>query len=167
MRLRVLLAGIASVVPAAAEAQVVQGAPADALALMMADERISTDAGLPEPEPRPAIGFDMRAEAARAHLGGPAVTRLAAFENLVASAPAFEARSLPRDPPLTETEDALDETTAAFAGSYAVREGLKPNPPPRRRALLSGSVVLNLDGKEDTPSLRMGGAAAVLNVLPR
>jgi hypothetical protein len=167
MRLCLLLAGVASVVPAAAEAQVVQGAPADALALMMTDKRISADARRPKPEPRPQIGFDMRAEAARAHLGGPAATRLAAFESLVASAPAFEARSLPRDPPLTETGDVPDDTTAAFAGSYAVREGLKPNPPPRRRALLSGSVVLNLDGKEETPSLKLGGAAAVLNVLPR
>ena len=151
--------------PAAAGEQIVPGAPADALALLMADQRILIGDGatLPDSTMLALLLEDRRV------LAGSALPRrlpdtpaLPPFEAVAVSAPQVLVLTVPmsgwRVPP---TPPRRPLTAQEIVGRSMPALG------PRRPSLLSATLILRIDDKEETPLLAMGGAAAMLNPLIR
>jgi hypothetical protein len=127
------------------------------LALLMQDKHVA--GGAPA-----AAEFDMRAvsQILRAR------TDLAGFDRLGAAPAALPAGQTYADAstPIFASSG-IGEASAASAGLDAVADAMADHAVPVRPRTLGASVILRLDGDAESPSLSLGGAAAVLNLIPR
>jgi len=156
-RLLVFAIAMASAASAAAGERADRVPGPDTLALLMQDEQVAGGS--------PAAGeFDMRGASQISW----AQTDLAGFDRLDAAPADLPAGLAYADAPTPIfAASATDETTAAFAGLYAVADAMTNHARPVRPRTLGASVILRLDGDAESPSLSLGGAAAVLNLIPR
>lgn len=131
---------------------------ADALALLMQDARATAGEALAAIP----IGYDMAAPRAAV---APTHPDLAGFEQFDAAVAAL-ARDVSAAPSWRVAEGSERATESSRRSALGEASATRPRPV-RRRTLLNASVVLRLDGAEESPSLSLGGSAAVLNLLPR
>lgn len=141
---------------------------ADALPLLMLDERTSwgTPAAPARPEPGFTIGAGVTVSAAP-----PLRPDIASFDDLPAPAATLPTRAHGVMPVLTGGPTArVERIRLPSAARDAIGDSRAdlPRPTSNRRSPLDTMLVFRIDGEPASPSFSLGGGvASVLNVLPR